>query len=174
MDTNSFPTPFIVTVFMGATAFNQDISNWNTGSVTTMSNSTYHLSFHPFSFCCIIIYILISIFVFLMFSFFFFSFLFQLKQIFINNNELFEWIPTLSQPRSLSQCSIGLQHLIRTSPIGTRGVSRPCLAVRNISLFTHSLFVVYYSYSYISIFVFLIFSFFFFFFSIQTNLHPQQ
>jgi len=38
MDTNSFPTPFIFTVFYYATAFNQDISNWNTGSVTTMSN----------------------------------------------------------------------------------------------------------------------------------------
>ena len=121
--------------------------------------------FSPILFLLFIIYILISIFVFLMFSFFFFFFLFQLKQIFLNNNELFEWIQTLSQPRSMSQCSLRLQHLIRTSPIGTRRVSLAWMTVHNISLFTHSLFVVYYLYS-ISIFVLLIFSFFFLFFTI--------
>ena len=87
-------------------------------------------------------YYLYSCYIHLCFSHVFvllFFFLFQLKQIFLNNNELFEWIQTLSQPRSLSQCSIRLQHLIRTSPIGTRGVSRSCFRVHNISLFTHSL-----------------------------------
>ena len=96
--------------------------------------------FSPILFLLFIVYILISIFVFLMFSFFFFFFLFQLTQIFLNNNELLEWIPTLFQPRSLSQCSMELEHLIRTSPIGTWGVSLACMAVRNISLFTILLF----------------------------------
>ena len=132
--------------------------------------------FSPILFLLFIFYILISIFVFLMFSFFFFSFLFQLTQILLNNNELFEWIQTLSQPRSLSQCSLELQHLIRTSPIGTRGVSRPCLTVHNISLFTHSLVLLYYYlYSYIHLcfsHVFLLL--FFLFMSIKTNLPQQQ
>ena len=34
MDTNSFPTPFIVTVFYQAYAFNQDISKWDVSKVT--------------------------------------------------------------------------------------------------------------------------------------------
>ena len=122
--------------------------------------------FSPILFLLFIIYILISIFVFLMFSFFFFFFLFQWKQIFINNNELFEWIPTLSQPRSLSQCSIKLQHLTRTSPIGTRGMSLACLAVCTISLFTHSLSVFYYLYFYIHLYFSNVFVLLFFFFSI--------
>ena len=53
-------------------------------------------------------------------------------------------------PVHCTQCSLELQHLIRTSPIGTRGVSRSCFRVRNISLFTHSLVLLYYYlYSYI-------------------------
>ena len=109
-----------------------------------------------------------------MFSFFFFLFI-SIKKIFINNNELFEWIQTLSQPRSLSQCSVGLQHLIRRSPIGTRGVSRPCLRVHNI-LFSPVLFLLFIFYSCIHLCFsnFLILLFFFFFFSIKTNLHQQQ
>ena len=100
-----------------------------------------------------------------MFSHSSFFFFFSIQTIFINKNDLFEWIPTLSQPRSLSQCSNQLQHLIRTSPIGTRGVSRTWLRVRNTSLFTHSLFVVYYLYSYIHLcfFNFLILLLFFYF-----------
>ena len=104
-----------------------------------------------------------------MFLFFFFFFI-SIKKIFINNNELFEWIQTLSQPRSLSQCSMELQHLIRTSPIGTRGVSCTCITVRNISLFIHSLFVVYYLYSYIHLCFSYVFSFFFFSFFLFFNL----
>ena len=38
MDLNSFPTPFIVTVFMGAKAFNQDISKWDVSKVTNTLN----------------------------------------------------------------------------------------------------------------------------------------
>ena len=117
--------------------------------------------FLPILFFCllfIVIYLCFSI----IFSFFFFSFLFQLKQIFINKNELFEWIQTLSQPCSFSQCSKELQHLIRRSPIGTQEVSQPCITVHNISLFTHSLFFVYFLLLYIFVFSnFLILLFFF-------------
>ena len=96
-------------------------------------------------------------------------FFFQSKNIFINKNKLFEWIQTLSQPRFLSQCSLMLQHLIRTSPIGTRGVSRTCQAVHNISLFTHSLFVVYFLCLYPSLFFSNVFILFFFLFLFQLK-----
>ena len=95
-----------------------------TRGVSLACDTVHNISLFTHSLFVVYYFILISIFVFLIFSFFFF-FLFQSKKIFIIKNELFEWIPTLSQPRSLSQCSITLQHLIRTSPIGTRGVSRP-------------------------------------------------
>ena len=62
-----FPNPFDFTVFDMATSFNQNISNWNTGSVTTMEDSMYHLSFHPFCFLFIIYTYTYP--VFLMFSF---------------------------------------------------------------------------------------------------------
>ena len=73
------------------------------------------------------------------------------------------WMDTNSFPtRTFSQCSLMLNHLIRTSPIGTREVSRTWVLVRNISLFTDSLSFVYFLFLYI--FVFLIFSFFYLFF----------
>ena len=107
--------------------------------------------FSPILFLLFIIYILISIFVFLMFSHSTF-FLFLSINTNLPQQQWIVWMDTNSfpTPRSLSQCSITLQHLIRTSPIGTRGASRACLAVRNISLFTHSLVLLYYYlYSYI-------------------------
>ena len=84
------------------------------------------------------------------------------------------WMDTNSFPtRSFSQCSLGLQHLIRTSPIGTREVSCTCKWVRNISLFT-DLFLVYFC-SYMSLFSYnFLILLFYFFFQFKTSSSTQN